>query len=88
MKLKYITLLGFLGLIGFLPYFFGLPNYFMIVLPYQIYDNIFKNNCQPLNLLFSRDFLGKLNVIFVIIDKSGILFFRNNYDIINTRKFI
>lgn len=27
MKLKHIKLLGFLGIIGFLPYFFELPNY-------------------------------------------------------------
>ena len=45
----------------------------MIVLPYQDNNNIFKINCQLLNLLFSRVLLGRLNAIFIISEWSGIL---------------
>ena len=34
----------------------------MIVLPHQLYCNRFKIECQPPNLLFLREFFGKLGI--------------------------
>ena len=52
-------------------------DYFMVVLPYQVYDNKFKIKCQPLNPLLNsnqdiqdlRIFRIKRKIIILVVEK-------------------